>query len=362
MSDFEGFEKFLKISVIIPVYRTEDYLKECVESVLRQDYKNLEIILIDDGSPDGGPLLCDWYAEEYRQIRVVHQKNQGPGGARNTGLREAEGEFVLFLDSDDVLNQSNSVRILVETAFRENADVVAGNFRRFQGKRYGPVNRHHLQGGSYAKTVDFRFRGFLTEGHLIMDWGKLYRKAFLLQNNLWCERQIHMEDKLRNMMCCTCEPVYGFVDDCVYLYRITEGSITRQYQERIEELEKDWICVAESFYEFLIEHHRQEKFGDLLDFHIFCGIFTIGRQPLQAGGNIGKETVAILKRYGENPLVHRTMFSIARGKYLGKVHSLFWMILVQVASILFCMRLYRLIAYGIYFLQGLGTEEKESRL
>ena len=57
MSDFEGFEKFLKISVIIPVYRTEDYLKECVESVLRQDYKNLEIILIDDGSPDGGPLL-----------------------------------------------------------------------------------------------------------------------------------------------------------------------------------------------------------------------------------------------------------------------------------------------------------------
>lgn len=355
-------QDILKVSVIIPVYQTETYLKECVESALGQDYTNLEIILVDDGSTDGCPVLCDWYAGEYNQIRVVHQENQGAGAARNAGLKKAEGDFVLFLDSDDVLSRPGSVRILAEAALRENADVVTGNFRRFQGERYGPVNQHHLRGGNYAKTVDFRFRGFLTEGHLLMDGGKFYRKEFLIKNRLWCKRHICMEDKLRNMMCCVCEPVYAFVEECVYFYRITESSTTRQYQKRMKVLERDWIYVSECFYRFLKERQRLEEFGDLLAFHIFCGIFTIGRQPFQRGRGGGKETAEILKRYGENRLVQRTMFSLARGKYLREIRSVVWRILLRGASILFCMGFYRLLACGIYLLQGLGTERKESRL
>lgn len=357
-------QDILKVSIIIPVYRTEAYLKECVESALGQDYKNLEIILVDDGSPDRCPDLCDWYAKEYNQIKVIHQENQGLGAARNKGLKEAEGDFVLFLDSDDILGRSDSVQILAETALRENADVVTGNFRRFKGKRYGPVNRHHLRGGDYSETVDFRFRGFLSEGHLLMDWGKLYRREFLLKNGLWCETHIHMEDKLRNMMCCVCAPVYAFVEDCIYFYRMTEGSITRQYQEKTGELERDWLYVAEYFYQFLKECQELEEFGDLLAFHIFCGIFTIGRQPLKAGKGRGrgKKTVTVLKRYGENRLVQRTMRSLARGKYLGGIRSAVWRILLQGASVLFCMKCYRTLACGIYFLQGLGTERRESRL
>lgn len=355
-------QEFLQVSVIIPVYQTEAYLRECIESVLMQDYKNLEIILVDDGSPDGCPELCDWYAGKYSRIRVIHQENQGAGVARNTGVRNAEGDFVLFLDSDDILSRIDSVRILAETALRENADVVTGNFRRFQGKKYGPVNRHHLRNRNYTKTVDFRFRGFLTEGHLIMDWGKLYRKDFLLKNQLWCKWHIRMEDKLRNMMCCVCEPVYAFVEECVYLYRITESSTTRQYQKKAEELKDDWIYVAECFNQFLKERQRLEAFEDLLAFHVFCGIFTIGRQPLGAGRGKGKEAAAILKRYGENYLVQRMVRSLARGKYLGGIHSIAWRILIWGASALFCMRQYRLLVFGIFLLQGLGTERKESRL
>lgn len=353
---------FWKVSIIIPVYRTEAYLEECMESVLKQDYENLEIILVDDGSPDRCPDLCDRYAEKYSWIRVLHQENQGLGAARNAGLKEAGGDFVLFLDSDDLLSRPDTVRILAKAAIREKADIVTGNFRRFQGERYGKVNRHHLRSGNYSKTVDFRFRGFLTEGHLIMDWGKLYRKNFLLQNQLWCKRKIHMEDKLRNMMCCVCEPVYAFVEDCVYLYRITEDSITRQYQERAEELERDWIYTAECFCRFLKEQKKLGRFGDLLAFHIFCGIFTIGRQPLQPPKKSRKKIAWILEKYGANPLVHDTVLTLAKGRYLGEVHSLMWRILIQGAAILFCMRLYGLTAWGIFLLQGLGTERRESKL
>lgn len=350
-----------KVSVVVPVYRTEAYLKACVESILEQDYENLELILVDDGSPDGCPALCDRYAEEYGQVRAVHQENQGPGTARNRGLREARGDFILFVDSDDLLNEPDTVWTLMDTAIRERADIVTGNYRRFRGDSFGPVTRHHLRGGDYAETVSFRLQGFLTEGQLLWDWGKLYRKAFLLENQLWCEALFHMEDKLRNMMCCTCEPRYAFVDDCVYLYRITEGSITRRQWEMTAELKKDWIYVAEAFHRFLKERPQAERFRDLLAFHVFCGIFTIGRQPLQNGEGGRRESVELLREYGKDALVRQELLALAKGKYLSGV-PFFWRMLLQAGSLLFCLGAYRLIVWGIILLRGLGTERKESRL
>ena len=93
------------VSVIIPVYKVEQYLGECVESVLKQDYPFLDIILVDDGSPDACPKLCDTYAEKYPQyIRVLHKENGGLGAARNAGAEIARGSFLMFLDSDDKLD------------------------------------------------------------------------------------------------------------------------------------------------------------------------------------------------------------------------------------------------------------------
>ena len=324
-----GKETRPMVSVVIPVYRTEDFLEDCVASVLEQDYENLEILLVDDGSPDGCP-----------------------------GLGEAGGEFVLFLDSDDLLNGPGTVGKLMDAALGEQADVAAGSYRRFQGERFGPVNRHHLRGGAYAETADFRLRAFLTEGHLIWDWGKVYRKAFLLQNELWCGTQLYMEDKLRNMMLCACEPRYAFVDDCVNLYRIRPESITRQRRDHA--LMRDWIYVAETFRRYL--DGRPERFEDLLAFHVFSGIFTIGRQPLEKGAGGCRESAALLREYGKNELVRRMARALARGKYLKGVRSPAWRGLVRAGSLLFCLRAYRLTALGILLLRGLGTERKESRL
>jgi len=91
----------MKVSVVIPVYNVKPYLERCVNSVLRQTYKDLEIILVDDGSSDGSGELCDDIATQDQRIQVIHQKNQGLSGARNTGIRHAQGDFLIFMDSDD---------------------------------------------------------------------------------------------------------------------------------------------------------------------------------------------------------------------------------------------------------------------
>ena len=92
------------ISVIIPVYKVEKYLDKCIESVVGQTYSDLEIILVDDGSPDGCPAMCDAWAEKDERIKVIHKPNGGLSSARNAGLAAASGEYVFFLDSDDTIS------------------------------------------------------------------------------------------------------------------------------------------------------------------------------------------------------------------------------------------------------------------
>lgn len=109
------------ISVIIPVYNVERYLKECIDSVLCQSYKKYEIILIDDGSTDSSPEICDEYVSEYENIRVIHKENKGLSHTRNEGLTVANGEYVYFLDSDDYID-SNAFAMLIEAIEKENSD------------------------------------------------------------------------------------------------------------------------------------------------------------------------------------------------------------------------------------------------
>ena len=111
-----------KISVIVPVYRVEKYLGRCVNSLLGQTLSDIEIILVDDGSPDGCPALCDEFAKKDGRIKVLHKENEGLGLARNSGMSLAVGEYIAFVDSDDYV-KSEMYRTLYEAAQRENADI-----------------------------------------------------------------------------------------------------------------------------------------------------------------------------------------------------------------------------------------------
>ena len=121
------------ISVIIPVYNVEKYLKKCLDSVINQTYKNLEIILVDDGSSDKSGLICDEYTKLDKRIKVVHKKNEGLSSARNTGLDIAKGKYISFIDSDDFVS-IYMYEIMYKEIIKNNRDIVIARHIYFKNK------------------------------------------------------------------------------------------------------------------------------------------------------------------------------------------------------------------------------------
>lgn len=124
-----------KVTVVIPVYNTKEYLEKCVSSIIEQTYQNIEVLLVDDGSTDGSSDLCDVLAEKDKRVRVIHKINGGAATARNLGIDEAEGKYIMFVDSDDWLD-TDAVKTLVEHADKNDLDVIRFNYvREFEGKQ-----------------------------------------------------------------------------------------------------------------------------------------------------------------------------------------------------------------------------------
>ena len=118
-------ESSVKISVIVPIYKVEPYLRQCVESVLEQSHRDLELILVDDGSPDACPRICDEYAARDKRVSVIHKENGGLSSARNAGIRIASGDYVLFVDSDDWLSRADALALLSQRTAQTRADVIS---------------------------------------------------------------------------------------------------------------------------------------------------------------------------------------------------------------------------------------------
>lgn len=343
------------VSVIIPVYKTEEYLAECMDSVFKQDYPDIEIILVDDGSPDNCPKLCDEYAGSYKNIRVVHKANSGLGLSRNAGMEVATGKYIFFLDSDDCLDEEETLSKLVECAEKEQADITVGSFRRFSQKSISEPNDHHLKGGEYTKTAEFRFKGFYRYGHLAYNWGKLYRKEFLDKHKLYCDAYPFTQDKAHNMRCCAYRPVYAFISDSVYRYRVNEESVTFKYKANFMPV---WISIAEDFKGFLKERGITRDYNDLMYFHIFFGSFFLAKQELQFKEKGIREAAKALKEYGRNPFVKQSMSALAKGKYLKGVDSLVWKLVIWGASLLFQLHGYWMMATGIALLRRMEVDSK----
>jgi glycosyltransferase involved in cell wall biosynthesis len=117
------------ISIVVPVYKVEKYLHRCIESILSQTYKNFELILVDDGSPDGCPSICDEYASLYENITVIHKENTGVSAARNSGIEIARGKYITFIDSDDFVNES-FLKVLKTTLDVHNVPISMCSYKR----------------------------------------------------------------------------------------------------------------------------------------------------------------------------------------------------------------------------------------
>lgn len=173
----------MKVSVIIPIYNSEEYLSKCIESVLSQTYKNYELILINDGSTDGSKSICDDYANHYNQIKVFHRSNKGVSAARNFGIDVATGEYLCFVDSDDYI-ESIMLEELIKESQQGLCDLIISGiyFKRNDGKSWNNIiGEFQMEGKKMIKDkLPLLFNSYL----LYNPVGKLYKASIIKDNNL----------------------------------------------------------------------------------------------------------------------------------------------------------------------------------
>ena len=189
-----------KVSVIIPIYNVEAYLHECVDSVRHQTYRELEIVLVDDGSSDCCGAICDEYAAQDDRIHVIHKENGGMSDARNAGLKEASGEFIYFLDSDDYI-VPEAIELLVQKAESTQADIVMLDAVNFFEEGFAPafseslVHRYQYDTESGPSTL---VRMFAQRDYNCAVYTHFYRAQFVRENDLYFVKGLIFEDLLFN--------------------------------------------------------------------------------------------------------------------------------------------------------------------
>ena len=214
------------VSIIVPVYGTEAYLPACIESICNQSYTNIQIILVDDQSPDRCPEICDAYAEKDGRIQVIHQENKGVSGARNTGLRRADGEYVMFVDSDDEL-LPNAVENLIQDSIEHDADIVSA--AAIIVNEQGQVIENLEDGSCTVFDGDQPLLLLLNEEQsTYVVWAKVFKSEFI--KNIYFEEGRNLcEDSFFMFQCFIQSPRPRFVQHNVAVYQqnIRPGSSSR---------------------------------------------------------------------------------------------------------------------------------------
>jgi len=235
------------ISLIIPVYNVEQYLQDCLNSVVAQTNLDYEVICVDDGSTDGSLTILKEFQNRYNQITVITQQNKGLSGARNAGILAAKGDYLFFLDSDDWI-EPNTLEILAQK--QRGEDLVCFNGRRVfeDGSTEEPDNEIeelNLNGWEYYCKYALVRRKF----HFVCSVLRLYRREYLLKNKLFFEEGIYHEDNLFTPLACYYAQTVKVIPDCLYVYRIRKGSITQSVN--VQRL-YDMITVANKLSDFFI--------------------------------------------------------------------------------------------------------------
>jgi glycosyltransferase involved in cell wall biosynthesis len=179
-----------KISIIIPVYNVEKYLSTCLDSVINQTYQNLEIILVNDGSTDSCPQICDTYSAIDHRIKVIHKKNGGLSDARNAGYQEVTGDYLAFVDSDDKV-ALDLYQNLIEASILYNADIVECGFLKFQDEKdlEKTIGQNKVEEFETEKALEL----LLIEDLKQVVWNKLY-KSDVVNNLLFEKNKIHEDE------------------------------------------------------------------------------------------------------------------------------------------------------------------------
>lgn len=216
----------MRISIIIPAYNVEKFLSQCLDSISSQDFEDYEVIVVNDGSTDGTLPLLEHYAAAWPQLKVISQDNQGMSTARNCGFKEATGDYVMFIDSDDWLTDGSLAK--VADALMDE-DILCFNAKKYLEStgvyldNQLPIFDSAISGWEYFN----RQRLIPTEIHFVCIWQRAYKRSFLLDNNLYfADGILRAEDDLFTTMAMYYAKSLRVIPDYVYVYRVREQSIT----------------------------------------------------------------------------------------------------------------------------------------
>lgn len=244
----------IRFTIIIPIYNVEQYLRDCLNSVVNQTYTDYEVICVNDGSTDRSLTIVEEYQQKYPQIIIISQPNKGLSAARNVGIKAAKGDFVFLLDSDDWI-ETNTLKILSEK--QNGEDMICFNGRRYfeDGKdeiQDLGISDDNLKGWDYYNKYALSSRNF----HFVCSVLRIYKREFLLKNKLFFEVGIFHEDNLFTPLACYHAQKVKVIPDCLYIYRIREGSITKTVN--IQRL-FDLITVSKKLSDFFIPKINIDK-------------------------------------------------------------------------------------------------------
>lgn len=315
-----------KVSIIIPIYNAEANLKRCIDSVLKQDFEDFELILMDDGSKDGSGSICDEYAKKDERIIVVHKQNSGVSDTRNQAIALAKGEYLQFLDSDDWITP-DATGLLVRSAMENDCDMVISDFYRVIGERLahkgdiqedGVLTREEFALQMMEKPADFYY-GVL--------WNKLYRRAIIEKYGLcmdkdisWCEDFIFNMEYIRHV-----RNVYALRVP-IYYYVKTPGSLVSQgtsisktirmkrtvfkcYNEFYKDVfnEEDYEKRRLQVYRFLIDAAGDGAVGPM----VLPGSMKLGDERISVSVSISEGAGILFDTYRESKLLDRYLEIVA---------------------------------------------------
>lgn len=213
----------MKISIIVPIYNVEEYLQRCVDSLICQTYRDIEIILVNDGSTDNSLEICKSNAKKDSRIIILDKTNGGLSDARNSGLKISTGDFILFVDSDDYIEHDSCEKLI--SGMKDDVDFVAGAYKEIAGNKYDIKRHTNLLNNTVYTSRDFVIQSIKNNEWYAPAWLNLYRKSFLLKNNLYFKYGIIFEDKQIMPRLFLCAKKIVYIDYPFYNYIIRKNSI-----------------------------------------------------------------------------------------------------------------------------------------
>lgn len=258
----------MDISVIIPIYNVERYLKRCIDSVLCQKEVSLEIILVDDGSTDSSGKICDDYASKDSNVRCLHIENCGPATAKNRGYDIAKGNYVAFIDSDDEIKH-DMFCIMLKSAYKHNADIVCCNY--IQVDEDGNISHTQHTGEEYVLNQDEALKAILIKDKIYSQcWTKIYKREMLESNQIKNTEGLKTdEDFIYNIQAFACSHTVCVVDKPLYIYTHRKKSLSKDYyMDHISQYIDNRILRLE-----LVDNIIRDKFPHLQEYSTYHCLF-----------------------------------------------------------------------------------------